>query len=117
MSESKSDWKTWLAEKEESNNKRLETKLAKQGRNPYLRLEQGENNITLLPVKPTGKTSNWGKEQEVFKVMKDDVEYDWPVTVTSPMYIKVARNMPKAPVELTVVRVGLGQQTRLSIID
>ncbi|MFC1803282.1 hypothetical protein ACFL0D_04930 [Thermoproteota archaeon] len=117
MSENQTDWEQWLAEKESSNNKRMEAKLSNQGRSPYLRLEQGENKITLLPVTPIPKTSNWGKEQEIFKVQRDGVEYDWPVTITSPMYIRVARNMPKAPVELTVVRVGLGQQTRLSLIE
>ena len=67
MSKSNTNWTQWLAEKESVNTKRMETKLSKQGRSPYLRLEQGENKITLLPVIPSPKTSNWGKEQEVFK--------------------------------------------------
>jgi len=117
VNENRIDWSDWLAEKERINAQRMDTKLAEQGRSPYLRLEQGENKITLLATQPTLKTSNWGKEQEVFKVLKNGIEYDWPVTVTSPMYIKVARKMPRAPVELIVVRVGLGQQTRLSLIE
>ena len=107
----------WLEEKEKANTQRMEEKLIKQGRSPYLRLEQGENTFTLLPTIPTPHTSNWGKQQEVFKVKQNDTEYDWPITLTSPLYIKVARRIPNAPVDMTVVRVGEGQQTRLSIID
>ena len=117
MSENTVDWDQWLAEKEKVNTERMEAKLSKLGRNPYLRLDQGENKFTLLPEIPTPKVSNWGKEQEVFRVQKNGDEYDWPITVTSPMYIKIARMMPKAPVDVTVVRVGTGQQTRLSLID
>ena len=107
----------WLADKEKANTQRMAEKLSKQGRSPYLRLEQGENTFTLLPEIPTPHTSNWGKQQEVFKVQQNETEYDWPITITSPLYIKVARKIPDAPVDMTVVRVGEGQQTRLSIID
>lgn len=117
MNKNEVDFEKWLQEKEQSNAKRLEERLSKQGRSPYLRLDQGENNFTLLPEVPRHQVSNWGKNQEVFKVRKNDVEYDWPITVTSPMYIKVARQMPEAPVDLTVVRVGEGIQTRLTLID
>ena len=117
MSDKKSDWKKWLKERETANTERLEANLADQGRSPYLRLEQGENTFTILPILPTPKTSKWGKEQEVFKVQRNDDEYDWPITVTSPLYIKIARKMPKAPVDVTVVRVGMGQQTRLSLLE
>ena len=117
MSGKKVDWDEWLSEKETRNTERIEANLKDQGRSPYLRLEQGENKFTLLPIVPTPKTSNWGKKQEVFKVQKDDTEYDWPITVTSPMYIKIARKMPQAPIDVTVVRVGEGQQTRLSLIE
>ena len=117
MSEKKVDFNKWLAEKEKTNTKRMEEKLADQGRSPYLRLEQGENTFKLLPIAPQPQTSKWGKEQEVFRVLKKDTEYDWPITLTSPMYIQIARRMPKAPVDVTVVRMGEGQQTRLSLLE
>ena len=117
MNEKKFDWDQWLAEKERQNTERLETNLAKQDRNPYLVLEQGENTFTVLPVVPTPRTSNWGQVQEVFKVQKDGNEYDWAVSIASPLYIEIARKMPNAPVKVTVVRVGEGKQTRLSLIE
>lgn len=117
MSENKTNFEKWLKERETANAARLEANLTSQGRSPYLRLEQGENTFTLLPVVPTPKTSKWGKEQEVFRVQKDDHEYDWPVTMTSPLYIKIARKMPKAPIDVTVVRVGTGLQTRLNLLE
>jgi hypothetical protein len=107
----------WLAEKEKINNERLESNLAKQDRNSYLMLEQGENKFTLLPIVPTPRTSNWGQEQDIFKVQKNGNEYDGGVSVKSPLYIKIARLMPKAPVEVTIVRVGEGKQTRLSLLE
>ena len=111
------DWQQWQMTQEAENAKRLEKRLAEQGRSMYLRLEQGENNLTLLKELPTQKMSNWGKEQMVFKVEKNDELYDWAVTITSPMYMKVVNLMTKAPVDVIVVRVGVGQQTRLSLIE
>ncbi len=111
------DWQEWQMTQEAENAKRLEKRLAEQGRSMYLRLEQGENNLTLLKEIPTPKTSNWGKDQMVFKVQRDGETYDWAVTITSPMYMKVVNLMTQAPVDIIVVRVGTGQQTRLSLIE
>ena len=117
INEENFDWQEWQQAQEAESAKRLETRLAQQGRSMYLRLEQGENNLTLLKQIPTPKTSNWGKEQMVFKVQKNDELYDWAVTITSPMYMKIVNLMTHAPVDVIVVRVGVGQQTRLSLIE
>jgi len=111
------DWQEWQMTQEADNTKRLEKRLAEQGRSMYLRLEQGENNLTLLKEIPTSKVSNWGKEQMVFKVQRNGETYDWAVTITSPLYMKVVNLMTHAPVNIIVVRVGTGKQTRLSLIE
>ena len=70
MSKNKVDWNQWLSDKETANNERMKEKMSQQGLKPYLTLEQGENTFTLLPEVPTPKVSNWGTDQEVFKVQK-----------------------------------------------
>ena len=100
---------------ESENKERIEAALKEKGRAPYLELEEGENRITLLPKKPTSRINNFGKDQWVFKVAKNGEEKDWGVTKTSPMMIKVVRKLAEAPCEITVIRVGLGQATRIDL--
>ena len=99
----------------QENDERLRAKLKEQGRSPYLRLVKGENTFTLLRRKPNSRLSNFGKDQAVFAVEQGGTEYEWPVTKTSPMFVKVAGMLGGAPCEVTIIRTGEGVGTRLDL--
>ena len=112
---SKQNIDAFIRQQEKENDERIRAKLAEEGKSPFLRLEIGENKFTLLPRIPTTRQSNFARDQSVFKVTKNDMEYDWPVTKSSPMHIKVVRLLSSAPVGLCVIRTGTGKNTRLDL--
>ena len=99
----------------DENDQRLRAKLKEEGRSPYLKLVKGENTFQLLRKKPSSRVSNFGKDQAVFYVEQDGTEYEWPVTKTSPMFVKVAQMLGGAPCSVTIIRTGEGQGTRLDL--
>ena len=116
------DMKLWIENARKVNAERLKETLKAKGMSPYLILVQGENSFTLLPVIPVERISSYGRTQGVFKIKQktasaphEGEEFDWPVTVNSPMYMKVVDLLENSPIGVTVIKLGSGKATRLDL--
>ena len=103
------------------NEARRDAAMKEKGLNPYLQLDKGITEFTLLPFKPVKRTSSFGKDQFVFKVEKKNpegvlVKYDWTVTCNSPIAVEVVKKLLEAPVPLKVMRGGDGKATRYELL-
>jgi hypothetical protein len=99
------------------NEERKAEALAAKGDSPYLNLEEGLNKFMLQPEIPSERESSFGKTQYCFKVTQGGTEKVWTVTKNSPMAQQVVDKLLKAPVELTVNRLGTGKSTRLALLE
>jgi hypothetical protein len=118
MNEKKFNQDKWQTEMKKLKSEQMRENLAKSGRYPFLQLKEGKNKVKLLNEQPREMTSNYGKKQVVYQVIKDGNKFDWPITISSPLFDVVTfKKMPKAPIELTIVRKGRGLETRLRIVD
>jgi len=83
---------------------------------PFLTLEKGMNEFTLLPEVPATRWSSFGKEQYCFKVEQDGTDKVWTVTINSPFSREVLDLLRTAPCEATVMKSGSGKDTRYEFI-
>ena len=115
------DIRTFVDGVVKENDARREAAMKEKGLNPYLQLDKGITEFTLLPFKPVVRTSSFGKDQFVFKVEKKSatgelVKYDWTVTRNSPLTVIVVKKLLEAPVPLKVMRSGDGKSTRYELL-
>ena len=103
------------------NEARRDAAMKEKGLSPFLSLEKGITELTILPFKPTIRTSTFGKDQFVFKVEKKNSQgvlekYDWTVTRNSPLAVEVVKKLLEAPVTIKVMKSGEGKTTRYELI-
>lgn len=115
------DIRTFVDGVVKENEARRDAAMKEKGLSPFLSLEKGITKFTLLPFKPTIRTSSFGKDQFVFKVEKKNSQgslekYDWTVTRNSPLAVEVVKKLLEAPVEISVMKSGEGTTTRYELI-
>ena len=99
------------------NQERRDAAMKEKGLAPYLQLDKGVTEFTLLPFKPAKRTSSFGKDQYVFKAEKAGTKYDWTVTCNSPLAVEVVKKLLEAPVTLKVMRSGEAKTTRYELLE
>lgn len=77
--------------------------------------EKGSNKIVLLPKVPRATKSEFGNKMAFRIEAEGGHQYDWNINPRSPMYRAFVKLLSKAPVAVTVVRVGEGKQTRYDL--
>jgi starvation-inducible outer membrane lipoprotein len=92
-----------------------EKALKDKGLSEFVKLDIGENVLTLQPEIPSVRENNFGKEQFLFKVTQGDKVKTWSVTTNSPMAPKLVDLLLKAPIKVIVIRTGLGKDTRIDL--
>ena len=83
---------------------------------PYLALEKGITEFTLLRAKPTTRISSFNKEQYVLKVKHNEEMKDWTVTINSPFARDVLDKLRDAPIAVKVMRSGSDKATRYEFV-
>ena len=81
----------------------------------FIKWEKGTTPFTLVNKVPRDGES-FGKTVKIFRVMVDDVEYDWSVNIRSPMYLQILQAAVDGHWELQLTKTGEGMQTRYELI-
>jgi hypothetical protein len=105
----------FLTEELEKIEKERRESLAEKGYADFLKLEIGETKLTLQPAIPRLITGGGFGDRRAFRVTLKDQEYDWPVNPRSPMYRQMLELLKKAPIQISVIRVGEGKNTRYDL--
>ena len=102
--------------------KRLEDErqkcLVEKGLNPFLKMERGENHLTLVDIdKPPRSVydEKFNRETKIFKVVVDGKEMDWRVNPKNPIYREIVNAIRNGTLELVVLQEGQGNATRYTI--
>lgn len=88
--------------------------LAEKGYAEFLKLESGETKVKFLPIIPRLVQGGFG-DRRAFRVVVANKEWDWAVNPRSPLYRQLLILIRKAPVEVKIIRVGEGKNTRYDI--
>jgi hypothetical protein len=91
-----------------------ERTLREKGINPFYRLETGENPFTLLPEIPINSQGKYG-EQRVFAIEKSGKKYSLAVSPKSKLYRILISKLNDKPIEINIVRTGIGKETQYSL--
>ena len=100
-----------LAQAEENLKKAMEAK----GLKPFLKMEKGENWMTLLPAIPRKEVDEYKKERAHFAVKVNGEEYDYAVNTRSPLYTQLLRKLVTAPTDICVIKTGERQDTKYEL--
>lgn len=97
---------------------RIETErreaMSDKGYAPFAKLGVGETKLTLQPIIPRMIKGGFG-DRKAFKITISGIEYDWAINPRSPMYRQLLVLLRTAPIEITVIKVGEGKNTRYDI--
>lgn len=88
--------------------------LSEKGYAEFLKLESGETRVKFMPSIPRFVEGSFG-DRRAFRVIVKDKEYDWSVNPRSPMYRQLIELLRRAPVEVKIIRVGEGKNTRYDL--
>ena len=81
----------------------------------FIKWEKGTTGFTLVDKVPRDGES-FGKTVKIFRIIVDEVEYDWSVNIRSPLYMQLLQCAVDGVWELKLTRTGEGMQTRYELI-
>ncbi len=106
----------WIhAELKQTQEKRIK-QLREKGKDPFLKLPEGESTLTFKLEAPQKRINNFGKEVADFKVVYQGETYLWSVNTNSALYQRILQLLAEGHTKLKVIRVGMGKgDTRYSV--
>jgi len=106
------DMKNWLKTEQERLEKERAEILKEKGYEQLFRFPVGETRISVLMTQPRIQEGRGGRNFAVFEVEVDGKKVQTGVNLVSPMYREFINRMASGDVEFSVIRTGMGLDTR-----